>query len=113
MRRVRTWLDSPSWNTFRSSSNNFSYWHLFAGYYYDKDTGLYLVRNRFYHAPLGRWLQKDPAGFADSLNLYEYVGSDPANLIDPTGEFEGTKGFLAPFLPRLDGRAWIGRDTSA
>ncbi|MEX0792200.1 MAG: RHS repeat-associated core domain-containing protein, partial [Pirellulaceae bacterium] len=36
--------------------------HLFGGYYYDHQTGLYLVRNRVYHPTLGRWLQNDPAG---------------------------------------------------
>ena len=59
----------------------------FGGYYYDQATGLYLVRHRVYDPQLGRWLQMDPAGMADSLNGYEYCASDPANSVDPSGEF--------------------------
>jgi len=60
--------------------------HLFGGYYYDHQTGLYLVRNRVYHPTLGRWLQKDPAGMVDGTNLYQYCAGNPVNFVDPTGE---------------------------
>jgi RHS repeat-associated protein len=75
-------------STFQSLSPNQSAvaWNvLYGGYYFDPETGLYLARNRFYHPGLGRWLQRDPMGYADSANLYQYGLSDPASVIDPEG----------------------------
>ena len=38
-----------------------------------------------YSPALGRFLQTDPVGTADDLNLYAYVKNNPVNLTDPTG----------------------------
>jgi RHS repeat-associated protein len=57
----------------------------FRGYRWDNHLKLYHVRHRVYDPNLGRWLQPDPAGYIDGLNLYAYCHGDPMNLIDPYG----------------------------
>ena len=58
---------------------------LYCGYRWDGETGLYHVRHRVYHATLGRWIQRDPIGYADGMGLYEYVTSSPQDWVDPLG----------------------------
>jgi RHS repeat-associated protein len=72
--------------TFNSrSSSNYDWETLFGGYRYDKETGLYQVRYRYLHSKLGRWLSRDPVGYANGTNLYSFVSNRPLTLIDSSG----------------------------
>ena len=44
--------------------------YLYTGRRLDPVAGLQLNRNRYYHAKLGRWINRDPAGYVDGKNLY-------------------------------------------
>jgi RHS repeat-associated protein len=47
--------------------------------------GMYSYKARFYAPKLGRFLQPDPIGYDDGMNMYGYVGGDPVNFTDPSG----------------------------
>jgi RHS repeat-associated protein len=52
---------------------------------YDAGVGLYAFPFRGYSPALARFLQRDPLGYIDGPNLYEYARSMPTVLTDPLG----------------------------
>lgn len=58
--------EGPTGNPFR-----------FTGRRLDAETGLYYYRTRYYSPTLGRFLQTDPVGYGDNMNMYAYVGNQP------------------------------------
>jgi RHS repeat-associated protein len=58
----------------------------FQGRTFDKESGLYYFRNRYYSPELGRFISRDPLGYdAGDINLYRFVGNDPYGGLDPMG----------------------------
>jgi len=62
-------------------------WIKYVGQPFESETGLYAFRNRDFDAQTGRFLQTDPLGYAEGMNLYAYARHDPINRFDPTGLF--------------------------
>jgi RHS repeat-associated protein len=44
--------------------------------------GLYYMRARYYDPQVGRFINKDPIGYAGGMNLYEYVRNNSVNWVD-------------------------------
>jgi len=72
-----------AWGTPSSAITN---QFLFTGRQLDEEDGLYFYRARHYDTAKGRFLQRDPRGYANGLNLYEYASDNPVFYTDPSGQ---------------------------
>ena len=68
----------------------------------DTSTGLDYHGMRYYDPAIGRYLARDPVGYADGLNVYLYVHGNPVNFIDPLGLLtpKETAGIVGGYLKR-------------
>jgi len=57
----------------------------FQGRRWDDESSLYYFRNRMYNAELGRFVQRDPAGYVDGGDVYEFLRARPVSFCDPSG----------------------------
>ena len=93
----------------------------------DDDTGLQYMGYRWYDPGLGKFISRDPIGFAGGdLNLYRYAENNPTNRIDPLGLSAWTQFWggaatavdvviivvvvvvVAIYAPELEGYVWAG-----
>ncbi|MBA3957779.1 MAG: hypothetical protein H0X51_05220 [Parachlamydiaceae bacterium] len=69
----------------------------YSGKRLDPELRLISFGKRYYDPELARWLNLDPAGFVDGVNLYQYVYNNPNANMDPDGRF------VVVLLPLLAG----------
>ncbi len=73
--------------------------HLYRGEQFDSGLGFYYLRARWMDPGVGRFSQQDAFVGVDrdplSLNKFVYAGSDPINLIDPSGYLAGAEQMTA------------------
>ena len=74
-----------------SSNPNVDPYFTFTGREYDKESGLYYYRARYYDSSIGRFLQGDPHSGSLSNpttfnNKYIYANNNSVNLVDPNGK---------------------------
>lgn len=74
----------------------------YTGQMFLPELDLYYYRARIYNPALGRFLQTDPVGYKDQMNLYAYVHNDPINFTDPTGKYGKGSGWTDEQWKKFD-----------
>lgn len=74
----------------------------YAGEYFDQESEMIYLRNRYYNTEIGRFITEDP--IRDGLNWYVYCNNNPINFIDPLGlkiEIKGTSNQQSAMFEQL------------
>ena len=75
----------------------------------DEGNGLLYMGARYYDPATGRFISKDPIGWAGGLNLYGYTGNNPVNWVDP----EGLASVLEPVINWIAEHGDVGASFNA
>jgi len=84
---------NASWG---GTTDAYSWVYRFQGGRYDPSSGKINFRNRDLDTVTGTWMERDPIGYAQGMNPYEALGSDPAAGTDPDGLYTITYSGLTP-----------------
>ncbi|MCP3998849.1 MAG: hypothetical protein GY722_27825 [bacterium] len=90
-----------------------------AGYSWSPASDSYHVRNRVFSTELGEWSRRDPLGYRDGLDLYEYsasmpvVGRDPLGLTRQDGGYGGLSSAEVGYYAANPGEALVMRRMGA
>ncbi|MBZ0305603.1 MAG: RHS repeat-associated core domain-containing protein [Anaerolineae bacterium] len=84
---------------------------MYTGQRYDAETGLYILRTRYYGPSDGRFLSRDSYAYnyqnPFELNRYIYAANNPITNYDPSGQFV-LVGYASGHDPSLKARAMVG-----
>jgi insecticidal toxin complex protein TccC len=68
-------------------------------------TGLYYYGYRYYAPWLQRWINPDPSGSVDGLNVYRMVGNNSIKFVDEQGMVKGLSRFLSGIVSDSDAQS--------
>ena len=105
----RNAANGSGWNVDATTNSRFQY----TGQTTLPEASLYYYKARVYDPAMGRFLQTDPVGSKDDLNLYGYTRGDPINGSDPTGQTTvqaGVAGTLNVFGIKINLQVGIAAD---
>jgi RHS repeat-associated protein len=73
------------WGQLEVDSTNIGNSLRWKGLVYDRETGLYYMRARYYDPKIRRFISEDPIGLEGGINVYAFASGDPVNRSDPSG----------------------------
>ena len=76
--------------------------YMYTGQRFDPETDLNYYKNRYYDTIFGRFISRDPIGYFDGYNLYQYVQSNPTEYIDSFGLSKGSNIDRTPKMPKAN-----------